>query len=362
MSHKRSRSSPGLRTNNYYQVLSTNNTNDITKRARISSETNQKPPPIVITGKLETLESAFKTLCSSKFFIKNISIGTKVFLTTFDDYEKCINELKSNNIEFFTYNRRDVKLFKSILCGLPEMETKDISDELKSKYNLNVEQISAIKSKFNNSNNTLYFVSFQSKEVSIRNLNQIKSINNIIVKWKKYIPKKKGPTQCHSCGMYGHGSSFCNRKKVCIICSNQHSMDQCPYNNTEQVDSIVFRCHNCSKQKLPCNHRADDINCPCRNNYLIFTNKSKQPSSNNLRNDRTFPTFPREKVNVSKRADQFPGKSYADQLKSNNATSNDLFSMEELFQIFSKAVIQLKNCSSKLDQIQVITSLLQHGV
>lgn len=42
--------------------------------------------------------------------------------------------------------------------------------------------------------------------------------------------------------------------------------------------------------------------------------------------------------------------------------TNDLFSPDELFQIFTKAITELKQCKNKLGQIQVIASLLKYGL
>lgn len=46
----------------------------------------------------------------------------------------------------------------------------------------------------------------------------------------------------------------------------------------------------------------------------------------------------------------------------NISSNEDMFSTAELFRILTLAIEQIRNCRSKLDQIQVISSLLSHVV
>lgn len=362
-------------TKNYYEALSVNNTVS-NKRSKNATSTTKsiKPPPVIITDSAarESIMDNFNKAGFKNFLMKNLSIGTKLLFSNQEDYEKCINQLKQENVEFFTHNNKLNKIFKTVLHGLPDMDTSVIMNELKNKYNLNPTQITQIKSKFNNKNNSLYLLHFCSSDISIGKLSQIKSIQNIIVSWKKFIPKKRGPTQCLSCCMYGHGTSFCNRKQYCIICANQHHINNCPFKDAENIDSVAVRCYNCFSRNLSANHRADDINCPSRINYLNIKNKFNQsiqrktinPKTNfNLNDNQTFPQLPNQiRVNPNQYGKFKNDATFANQIKNNNQNQDDLFSIPELFKIFSNAVSQLKKCSSKLDQIQVIASLLQYGI
>lgn len=56
-----------------------------------------------------------------------MSIGIKVDLFQM----KLTKKLKADNFEFSTYGTQDQKAFKVVLSGLPRMDTKAISEELK---------------------------------------------------------------------------------------------------------------------------------------------------------------------------------------------------------------------------------------
>lgn len=51
---------------------------------------------------------------------------------------------------------------------------------------------------------------------------------------------------------------------------------------------------------------------------------------------------------------------YSDQLRLNN-NQEQMYSFEELFQIFTTSASELARCTTKLEQIQVIMSLLKYA-
>lgn len=51
---------------------------------------------------------------------------------------------------------------------------------------------------------------------------------------------------------------------------------------------------------------------------------------------------------------------YSDQLKDKN-TKNNLFSMDELIMIFEQATEQLQRCSTKMEQMRILVSLLSYA-
>lgn len=391
---------PGVSTSNRFQALSDDGAST-SKKVRTVDKLF-KPPPVVITGDgaKSDLHGFMKSIAISSYFIKNISIGTKVFLSSEDDYSVLTEQLKANHFEFFSHGRKDQKQFRVVLCGLPEMNTCIIESELKEKYNLDTSKTTLIKSKFNNPNNAMYFISFSSKEVTLNSLNQIKSISNVIVRWRKYIPKRRGPTQCTNCGMFGHGSTYCHRKRICIHCANDHASDACPFTGNNQSAEIAFRCFNCMQKKLPFNHSANDENCPCRAEYLSLINRSNgnrmNQNSNRINNVRKPGPGLRENLNdvnafpsLKRRSNAGPPETIVKEMRqqrvnnrvtmaqalsgcnnntrgntsnSTNSNSNDLFSSEELFDIFVDAVQRLEACSTKLEQMKVIASLVRHAI
>lgn len=371
-------STSGVPTSNYFQVLDNNSNQNSNQNSNpIDSRVKKfKPPPIIITGGVNfcniRFEELLKSINISEYLIKNISIGVKVFLNNHSNYDDFMKKLKHEKLDFFSFGTKEDKKFKCVLSGLPVMETDEIVKELKSVYNLNVISINLMKSKFNNINNAQYFVSFSSKEVSMHSLKEIKAINFVIVKWKKYVPKNRGPTQCLNCCMFGHGQSFCNRQSVCIICANFHKSSICPFKSNVNVNSISFRCINCVRKKLPFNHKADDISCPCRAEFIsIQSNSNKKVKKINLNDSRSFPNLSNRNSAPIRREVPAPVQnlrsliSYSDQVKSNSipneSTSDNLFSRDELFEIFMVFEDRLRKATSKMDQIRIIGDLLRYG-
>lgn len=118
-----------------------------------------------------------------------------------------------------------------------------------------------------NSDNKLYLCEFDSATVNMKILNSIKSVYHHIIKWQPYKPKRRGPTQCYRCLMYGHGAKSCSRYEACSQCGGNHLNKTCTNITNTTVDP-KFRCFNCVSAKLPHEHKANDASCPFRAKYI----------------------------------------------------------------------------------------------
>lgn len=106
-----------------------------------------------------------------------------------------------------------------------------------------------------------------------------------------------------------------------------------------------------------------------RNNYLTIRNNlnsgnARKQNSNRKESQLVHPKNNSQfKRNIPPNLNR-PTLSYADSVKQNNVNedSGDLFSMIDLLSIFKNAVNDLRKCRSKLDQIQVIATLLEDAV
>lgn len=78
-----------------------------------------------------------------------MSINTKIFVENDNDYTKISSYLKDNQIEFYSHGRKDQKVCKAVLSGLPEISTDTIKDELAT---LNVHPIQIMQMKIQNQN------------------------------------------------------------------------------------------------------------------------------------------------------------------------------------------------------------------
>lgn len=204
---------------------------------------------------------------------------------------------------------------------------------------------------------------------------RIRRLRSIVVYWRKPLKSNKGPTQCTKCAMYGHGAKNCFRKNICIACGGDHDAATCQVNKTPQEGSAVYKCFNCIKNKLKnSSHRADDPRCPSRKDYLQIRvnirNKMRPMQNSRPRQsiDQTTEDFPylnsANFLNAGHNT-SLPRHSYAEAVKSSSRqpfTCDDLYSTDELFSIFTEALIDLRKCKSKIEQINVIMTMLKYAV
>ena len=263
-------------------------------------------------------------------------------------------------IEFHSFNTKVNRQYTVFLYGLPKVEISDIDTELKS-YNLVPTSITEVNTKFSSPDNSVYKVQFSRNNFNPNSLKNVKTICSVIISWKKYKPKKNNnPTQCWNCLMYGHGGDHCHRQAACMICANQHHTSECPLNNKDKRPA-VFTCFNCKKHgKERSDHSANDINCPLRAMYLqmranassknINVKKNTQSNTLNFNHQSTNNRVINNNVFNSK-------VSYADCLK----TNNNLFNINDLFDIFMTTLEDLKKCTNKIQQIQVVMSMVKYA-
>lgn len=323
-----------------------------------------KPPPLILTDKSCNINKILTENGVAKFNFKIMSIGTKVFLENDNDFNKICIYLKQNNVEHFSYTPKDKKVYKVVLSGLPEIPTETIQEEL-ATLNIQPELIIQMKTRNPNPHRALYLLHFNGKDITLQNLQKIKAISHTIVKWSSFKPKIGGPTQCRNCTMYGHGTRNCHRRPSCTLCaSNDHNQTNCPLNKLPPESSPLYKCSYCvANNYQSTNHRANDPNCPAKNVYLesrknITTRQRNKPSNQRQNQQKTTipapipPPLTQSFRDVVTR-DEKP--------KMDTSTTNeDLFSTTELLQIFTNTIHQIRQCRTKLDQIQVITSLLNH--
>lgn len=340
---------------NIDEVFDSNETNPT-----LSTPTIRRPPPIVVDKK-HKIKEIQETLSSTGLKFKHMSTGTKIFSPTKEDYDNAITQLKSKNLEFYTHRMKEDRQFKVFLYGLPLVNVQNIIDDLKT-LNMQPHEVKEIKTKFSSEDNAAYTVTFKKSSITMRELRKVRFICRTQVHWKQYKPRdRNNPTLCWKCLMYGHGGENCHRSSACMTCaSTEHLTKDCNFDKEE----TAVKCFNCIKNNRPANHKANDVKCPSRSEYIaIRTNaqqkvRRQQPQFN--LNPLDFPShLGHIDESVSFQKPTTSGATYSQTLLSNK---NDLFSMEELFDIFQSAVQELNRCQTKNQQMKVIVSLLQYAV
>lgn len=349
---------------NRYDELSSVEDMDEPYESNINTvESPYKPPPIVTDINVPLRE--IQHLLGNDCIFKRTSIGVKVFPQTKDKFKFCVEALKEAKIEFHTFNAKEDKLYTTFIYGLPRIKTDDIIAELRT-YNLSPTSVEEVKTRYSSENDAVYRVKFACKSFTPSSLNSIKAISNVIITWRKQRPKNGNkPTQCWNCLMYGHGGQHCNRKPACMTCANHHPTKDCPFTQHNKKPA-VFTCFNCRKQGYErTDHSANDVNCPLRSHYLEVRakvtaaprNRNTRPQRNN-NNHMSTPAAPARHTAIGNASQQRGNSSYAGVTRNMNS---DLFDIDELFNIFSSALDELSHCTTKIQQIQVIMSLIKYA-
>ncbi|XP_055374243.1 uncharacterized protein LOC129607328 [Condylostylus longicornis] len=207
-------------------------------------------------------------------------------------------------------------------------------------------------------NQATYLLYFRRGSIKLNDLRKTcKTLFNTIVYWDFYRSNGKGPTRCFRCQAYGHGSKWCYLSIKCIICAEPHDFKQCP----------EFNIHKNKDETT--NYSANFMECPARKQYIELQNslKRKFHGSNkppvklsrntNVTNhvnktDNNYVRFTHSKLNSLNSS-----ISYSDISKFNNVNNSNLFSANELINIFKDILTSLKNCESKEDQISVLAQI-----
>lgn len=365
---------------NKFNVLDEEN-DDIADRSLPPSKI--KLSPIIVTDHVTDIKAITDSL-NIKCEVKLMSIGRKLFVNSIEEKNKICEALKSKEINYFSHPDKSSKIFKAVLTGLPEVDTNEICDCLKTTLEIELPKVTMFKTK---SPNKLYLCEFVDCDIDMKKLNEVKSVYHHIIKWASYKPKRKGPTQCHRCLMYGHGISMCNRFAACLQCGGNHLTKDCTV-ITKDTTNPAFKCFNCASANLDHAHKANDPACPFRAKYVksktnTRNNSNSQPTQNkqNTNTNARFIPAPAPKpltlsftdamaqantqqnarTNTPAPSSVFVSNSYNNATTPSTSNNNELWSFAEVASILFNSINQLKQCKTKLDQLMVITSMLQNA-
>lgn len=323
-----------------------------------------KPPPIVTDINVPLRE--IQHLLGNDCVYKRTSIGTKIFPNNKDKFDFCIKSLKEAKIDFHTFNPKEEKLYTTFIYGLPKTNPDDIIAELRT-YNLSPVSVVEVKTRYSSDNDAVFKVQFARRSFAPNSLKTVKTIANVIITWKRHKPNNNNkPTQCWNCLMYGHGGQHCNRQPACMTCANRHPTNECPFTKNNKKPA-VFSCYNCKNNGYErTDHSANDINCPMRSHYIEIRAKvtaapTKRNTTIHRRSQNTrVPTCTPTTGNTRHNSEyqQHNNHSYAGVVRNDN---NNLFNIDELFNIFTTALDELGKCTTKVQQIQVVMSLLKYA-
>jgi hypothetical protein len=246
-----------------------------------SAKLTSKPPkPIYVTStSFAGVKNSLTSLSLTKTpDFKIVGKQIKILAHSKEDKKKIQEKMVDAQQAHYTFTEPEDRHLQFVLYGHHTNDVKELSEELVTA------KIPAMKvTKINRSTDSpVFLVSFEKKsEISLRTLQNAHSrLNNLIVRWAKFQPRQRRPTQCHRCQRFGHSANNCGLAFRCVKCLETHDPGQCTRTTREGLPS----CVNCQAE----GHASNSTSCPAYQKYIDIIAAKKQKDTR-VRQPREFP-------------------------------------------------------------------------
>lgn len=322
-------------------------------------------PPLILEIQKDWTHESIKTLISrftNKFHLQyRANNKVAVICYTADAHQIVKEGLCKENAAFLTYTRKDEKVPKMVIKGLPSYVEDDLPDEL-NKLGFPGISVSQLKTQKVSTLPCPPFLVVLPAGTDIAKFRKIKYLFNCVVIIQKFTPKKSAGTQCYRCQSFGHASRNCNMPARCVKCTEPHATSECP--KKDRIEPA--RCCNCDQ-----NHPANYNKCEYRLAYL----KRVQSRRENLSSRPSMVKYASTRPTDVPLRSQKESHSYAAAAKIHSyndpATTQhlELPSDDPVTKEMLEILICVKNlkpqfsaCGSTLDKVMLVLSHLGHYV
>uniref|UniRef100_A0A182SMQ2 Uncharacterized protein n=1 Tax=Anopheles maculatus TaxID=74869 RepID=A0A182SMQ2_9DIPT len=145
------------------------------KSAPTTASAVKMPPIVVKTIPVAVLRPELQARGITPEFRLSV-VGTSIIVRSPAEQQEVYSYLQQRNAEFFSHDAKDMRPFKAMLRGLPEMELDDIVAELKGKHHLDVLEAFEIKRRAEGIHSRLYLVHFKRGTCSLKKLEAVRSL------------------------------------------------------------------------------------------------------------------------------------------------------------------------------------------
>lgn len=318
-----------------------------------TSKVVYKPPPITVPNVANSTIRAHLYAAGVKdYTLRNKTIGVAIYVSCKEDFDLVKKSLNSSQTGFYSHPGKEDRMTKFLLKGLVCTDSNELRGEL-SHVGIRPAEILEITPKRSRyHDDKLYLLSFKIGEMKLQDLQKIRVVCQQIVTWDKYTPRRKGPTQCRKCQMFGHGTTYCHLPDKCGKCAGNHTTMEC-----SATPEAIKRCANCGK-----NHEANSLECETRAEYIAIKNRANHQSIKKHAPIQQTPRFVPAPVlppimSGWNQVVKGPVAAVTEPLHKANAPGADLFSADECFNIFVEMMSSLRGCTSKAEQLKAITKM-----
>ena len=232
------------------------------------------PKPIFVTEtSYEVLKNSIESLNLPKMptFSKRRGNVYSVMAGNVEEKKKILEKLKT--VQHFTFTETQDRHLLFVLLGHHDTTVEKLLEDLKAS------EIPAKKvSKINRSiEDPIFLVSFEKNAATLSDLTyKHNTINGLRIRWDKYKPVNKRPTQCRRCQRFGHAANNCNLTFRCVKCLEEHEPGAC---SRISRDEGLPSCVNCQLE----GHASNSARCPALKKHIENINLKKKPSQNQPR-------------------------------------------------------------------------------
>lgn len=316
---------------------------DMVTDSQPSTNTHNKPPPIILYGIDDVNELSMlleSSINQSKFSFKIVNKNQlRISFSSIEDYKNALNILRSKNLIGHTFTPREEKCFRIVIKKLHFTTPHEaICKEIQATGNQVRGEIINARHGPEKKPTSTFFVNLE-PHINNQRVKEIKYIFHQAVEIED--PKKaKTVVQCHRCQQYGHSKNNCMRPFRCVKCGDSHKTTLCP----KKDRSTPAKCALCSGE-----HPASYKGCS------VYKEIHSRKYGRSAPKKPTLSAEPAPMPAATAATIQ-PSISYAEKLKSlptNNSKQDHLFQPTDSTQLASieKIITQ---------QAEKIDILLQH--
>lgn len=339
----------------------------------------KKPPPVVVHNlNPADIENKLNSININKGNITRrlTKSGTKLFVTTNEEFKLLKNHLETSQTNFYTYTLDEDKVSRYVMYGLPDFDVNQVRQAIATSTTVDpIDVKKMIIKKPLYQGHTNYLIYF--KKTSRLNLQSLKLVNGMFgyrIYWDTY-KKSNGPVQCHNCQEYFHSSRNCRLPSRCMRCGGSHKSSDCSYldTTTKRIPDQKVKCVNCQGK-----HTSNSKDCPLRQQIIRQREQAltqKRINANQKRYvhqtqnyNKYFPSLQTTTTNNKLPFNKItPNMTYSATVGQHlnvdtaNTLSQDsnLFSPRQLMQIFNEMINICSKCKSKSEQLIALTAIFE---
>lgn len=236
------------------------------QRAAPNNSQSAKTNIIEISGvSNEYIQRVIKELnLKEKATFKKRGQKFQIFPGCIEDKMSLLALLKEKNHSFHTFTEKNDRRLSFLMLDHFNIEPRQLCEKLQAQ------QCKAVHCSYlvNHPENPIYIVHFDKGTTSFDALQQEhKDVEGLIIKWQKFDPSRRRPTQCKRCQVWGHSATNCNHNFRCVKCAADHNPGECE-RPAKSSDDKVF-CVNCQKSGHPANSPSCEV-------YITFAEKLRK--------------------------------------------------------------------------------------